>query len=93
MERKVNICSLCADSAQSAADLLGQKLGEYGVESVSADFGDAAAFVAGISDLARDGGIIVAAAPVSSDAPREAAPALLSIVSSSALRKSFTALG
>lgn len=65
MERKVNICSLCADSAQSAAGLLGQKLGEYGVESVSSDFGDAAAFVAGISDLARDGGIIVAAAPVS----------------------------
>jgi len=65
MKRKVNICSLCADSAQSAAEYLGQKLGEYGAESVSADFGDAAAFVAGVSDLAHEGGVVIAAAPVS----------------------------
>lgn len=65
MKRKVSICTLCASSAQSASDYLEQKLRGYDPEAVSADFGDAEAFADAVGKCACDGGIIVAAAPLS----------------------------
>ncbi len=64
MERKVKICTLCAMSAQGAAEYLEQRLSACSLMPQSEDFGDAAAFAARAADLAADGGIVVAAAPL-----------------------------
>lgn len=65
MKRKVSICTLCASSAQGAADYLEQKLRGYNPSASSADFSDAASFADAVGKCACDGGIIVAAAPLS----------------------------
>lgn len=64
MERKVKICTLYAGKAQGAADCLERRLADCSVAAESEDFGDAAAFAARAADLAADGGIVVAAAPL-----------------------------
>lgn len=66
MKRKVSILTLCASSAQGAADYLEQKLRGYDPSASSADFGDAASFADAVGKCACEGGIIVAAAPLSS---------------------------
>ncbi|MBQ2848404.1 MAG: hypothetical protein IJE74_09140 [Clostridia bacterium] len=65
MKRKVSICTLCASTAQSAADYLKQRVSEYSSDVPFNDFGDAAAFAAGVDSCALEGGVIFAAAPVS----------------------------
>jgi len=65
MKRKVNICTLCAASAQGAADLLEQKLRAYDSQASSADCGNPAALVDAVADCTQNGGIVVAAAPLS----------------------------
>lgn len=64
MERKVSICTLFAQSAQGAADYLERKLGIYAENLTSEDFGDISVFAARAADLAEDGRIVVAAAPL-----------------------------
>lgn len=65
MKRKVSICTLCAPSAQGAADYLENKLRGYDPEASSADYGDAASFAEAVGKCACEGGVIVAAAPLS----------------------------
>lgn len=65
MKRKVSICTLCAPSAQGAADYLENKLRGYDPEASSADYGDAASFAEAVGKCACEGGIVVAAAPLS----------------------------
>ncbi len=65
MKRKVSICTLCASSAQSEAAYLEQKLRQYYPDAPSADYGDAASFADAVAKSACEGGIIVAAAPLS----------------------------
>ena len=65
MKRKVSICTLCAPSAQRAADYLENKLRGYDPKASSADYGDAASFAEAVGKCACDGGIVVAAAPLS----------------------------
>lgn len=65
MERKVKVCTLCADSAQGAAELLNQKLCGLAVVPENEDFGDASAFAARAADIAADDVTVVAAAPLS----------------------------
>lgn len=64
MERKVKICTLCADSAQGAAELLKQRLQECRIAAETEDFGDAVAFAARAADIAADGVTVIAAAPL-----------------------------
>lgn len=65
MKRKVSILTLCASSVQSTADLLEQKIRGFGSETSSTDCTDAAALVDAVSNCTQNGGIIVAAAPLS----------------------------
>lgn len=65
MKRKVSICTLCASSAQGAAGYLEQKLRGYDPQASSADYGDAAALADAVGKCACEGGIVVAAAPLS----------------------------
>lgn len=65
MERKVKVCTLCADSAQGAAELLNQKLRDLAVVPENEDFGDVGAFAARAADIAADDVTVVAAAPLS----------------------------
>ena len=65
MKRKINICTLCAASAQGASNLLEQKLRGYDSQASSADYGNAAALVDAVASCAQTGGIVVAAAPLS----------------------------
>lgn len=64
MERKVKICTLCADSAQGAAQLLQQRLQRCRIAAETEDFGDALAFAARAADIAADGVTVIAAAPL-----------------------------
>ena len=64
MNRKVSICTLCASKAQGAASYLERKLGIYTENLTCEDFGDVSVFAARAADLAEDGRIVVAAAPV-----------------------------
>ncbi len=64
MERKVKICTLCADSAQGAAQLLQQRLHKSRIAAETEDFGDAVAFAARAADIAADGVTVIAAAPL-----------------------------
>lgn len=64
MERKVKICTLCADSAQGAAQLLQQRLQKCRIAAEAEDFGDAVAFAARAADIAADGVTVIAAAPL-----------------------------
>ncbi len=64
MERKVKICTLCADSAQGAAELLKQRLQACRIAPEIEDFGDAGAFAARTADIAADGVTVIAAAPL-----------------------------
>lgn len=66
MKRKVSICTLCASSAQSEAAYLEQKLRQYYPDAPSADYGDAVSFADAVAKCACEGGIVVAAAPLSS---------------------------
>lgn len=61
MERKVTFLTLCAESAQGAAEYLNQRLG-----CESDNFSDASAFIAEAVALASRGDFVVAAAPVDS---------------------------
>lgn len=65
MNRKVRICTLCAEKAQGAASCLEKRLNGYNAEVISANFGDPASFVQGIAELSVQADIILAAAPVS----------------------------
>lgn len=65
MNRKVRICTLCAEKAQGAASCLKKQLNGYNAEVISADFSDPASFVQGIAELSVQANIILAAAPVS----------------------------
>ncbi len=65
MKRKVSICTLCAASAQSEAAYLEQKLRQYYPDAPSADYGDAVSFADAVAKCACEGGIVVAAAPLS----------------------------
>ncbi len=64
MERKVKICTLCAGSAQGAAQLLQQRLQKSRIAAETEDFGDAFAFAARAADIAADGVTVIAAAPL-----------------------------
>lgn len=64
MNRKVHICTLCASSAQGAADYLERKSGIYAESLTCEDFGDVSVFAARAADLIEDGSIVVAAAPL-----------------------------
>ena len=64
MNRKVSICTLCASSAQGAADYLERKIGIYAENPAVENFDDIAVFAARAADLAEDGNIVVAAAPL-----------------------------
>ncbi len=66
MKRKVSICTLCGHSTQGAAGYLEQKLREYDLNLSSADYGDIAEFTDAVSNSNANGGITVAAVPVSS---------------------------
>lgn len=65
MKRKVSICTLCASTAQDAANYLRQRISEFSPEVSQNDFDNAAAFAAGVDSCASEGGIIFAAAPLS----------------------------
>ena len=65
MNRKVRICTLCAEKAQGATSCLEKRLNGYNAEVISADFSDPASFVQGIAELSVQADIILAAAPVS----------------------------
>ncbi len=65
MIRKASICTLCAQTAQSASSYLKQKASIYSSSLTVNDFGDAAAFAAGVDACALEGGIVFAAAPLS----------------------------
>ena len=65
MKRKVSICTLCASAAQSESAYLEQKLRQYYPDAPSADYGDAASFADAVAKCACEGGIVVAAAPLS----------------------------
>lgn len=65
MEAKVKVCTLCASSAQGAAERLEQRLSAFTKSPEIRDFGDAASFASGVSSCAEQGGIVIAAAPVS----------------------------
>lgn len=65
MKRKVSICTLSAPSAQRATDYLEQKLRSYDPDATSADYGDAASFAEAVAKCACEGGMVVAAAPLS----------------------------
>ncbi len=65
MKRKVSICTLCASSAQGASDYLKQRLSEYTADFSSEDFGSSSSFASGIASCSSQGGIILAAAPLS----------------------------
>lgn len=65
MKRKVSICTLCAASAQGTAEYLEQKLRKYDPEVSLADCGNVASFADAVAEAAREGGVVVAAAPVS----------------------------
>ncbi len=65
MKRKVRICTLGAQSAQGAAEYLEQRLRMIDGEAQSADFADEASFADAVASSAREGGIVVAAAPFS----------------------------
>lgn len=64
MNRKVSICTLCASTAQDAANYLKQQISCRSSEISVNDYDDAAAFAAGVDSCAFEGGIIFAAAPV-----------------------------
>lgn len=64
MNRKVSICTLCARSAQGAADYLERKIGIYAENPAVENFDDIALFATRAADLAEDGNIVVAAAPL-----------------------------
>lgn len=65
MKRKVNICTLCAASAQGAADLLEQKLRGYDSQASVTDCGNPAELTDAAANCAQNGGIVVVAAPLS----------------------------
>lgn len=65
MNRKVNICTLCASSAQNAADYLKQRASAYSPDVAVKDFESASAFAEGVASCAPEGGVIFAAAPLS----------------------------
>ena len=65
MKRKVSICTLCASSVQGEAAYLEQKLRQYYSDAPSADYDDAASFADAVAKCACEGGIVVAAAPLS----------------------------
>lgn len=65
MNRKVSICTLCAAQAQDAAEYLKQRISAFSAEVTVNDSEDAAAFAAGVDSCALEGGIVVAAAPLS----------------------------
>ncbi len=65
MKRKVSLCTLCADSVQNGSAYIEQKLRQFYPDTSSADYGDSASFAEAVAKCACEGGIIVAAAPVS----------------------------
>ncbi len=65
MNRKVSICTLCASTAQDAANYLKQRISVCSSAISEVDYDDAAAFAAGVDSCAQEGGIIFAAVPVS----------------------------
>ena len=65
MNRKVSICTLRAETVSDAANYLKQKISAYSADYIANDYGDAAAFAAGVDASLCNGGIILAAAPVS----------------------------
>lgn len=65
MKAKVTVCTLCASSAQGAAERLAQRLAALCNSPESRDYGDTASFASGIAACAEQGGIVIAAAPVS----------------------------
>ncbi|MBR5562473.1 MAG: hypothetical protein IKW12_04905 [Clostridia bacterium] len=65
MNRKMSICTLCASSAQNAADYLKQRASAYSPDVAVKDFDNASAFAAGVDSCALEGGVILAAAPLS----------------------------
>ncbi len=65
MKRKVSICTLCASSAQDASNYLRQRAAAYSPDVAVNDYENASAFAAGVDSCALDGGVILAAAPLS----------------------------
>lgn len=65
MERKVRICTLCASAAQDAANHLEQRASAFTPDVAVNDYESASAFAAGVDSCALDGGVILAAAPLS----------------------------
>ncbi len=65
MNRKISICTVCASSAQDAADYLKQRASEYFPDVAVNDYENAAAFAAGVDSCSSEGGVILAASPVS----------------------------
>lgn len=65
MERKVKICTLCAQTEHRSANYLKQKLSAYTEISEIRDFSDVASFAEGVMDCTSQGGAVIAAAPVS----------------------------
>lgn len=65
MNRKVSICTLCAAQAQDAAEYLKQRISAFSAEVTVNDHEDAAAFAAGVDSCTLEGGIVIAAAPLS----------------------------
>lgn len=65
MERKVRICTLCASAAQDAANRLQQRVSEFTPDVAVNDYESASAFAEGVDSCALDGGVILAAAPLS----------------------------
>ena len=65
MNRKVSICTLCAAQARDAADYLRQRITAFSADITVNDHENAAAFAAGVDSCTREGGIVVAAAPLS----------------------------
>ena len=65
MKRKVSLCTLCAPSVQNGSAYIEQKLRQYYPGTSSADYGDSASFADAVAKCACEGGIIVAAMPLS----------------------------
>lgn len=65
MERKVRICTLCASKAQDAANHLKKRASAFTPDVAVNDYESASAFAAGVDSCALDGGVILAAAPLS----------------------------
>lgn len=65
MNRKVKVCTLCADQARDASLYLARRISQFTSEIETNNYEDATALASGVDACAREGGIVFAGAPLS----------------------------